>query len=96
MEQHRRGCGGDDFGDAGDVIHSLRRNGGECRVVGEAAHGVLEHNLAASQHPKGAAGKGTSGDGLAEHTIGGGEAVLRTGGQGIGLGDLGIHRLIAS
>jgi hypothetical protein len=56
----------------------------------------LEHNLAASEHPEGAAGKGAGRDGLVQQTVNGGKAAWRAGGQVNGLGGFGFHRLIAS
>ena len=96
VQQHRRGGGRGNLGEAGYVVDRLRGDCGGDFVVGEAAQRAGEHNLAATQHPEGAAGKGVSGDGLVQHAAGGGKPALRGGRRGNGQSFFRIHRLLAS
>jgi hypothetical protein len=76
VEQHGRGGGGGNLGEAGHVVDGLRCDGGRGFVIGKAAQRVLEHNFTAGQHSEGAAGKGAGGDGLVQHAAGGGKTAV--------------------
>jgi len=81
VEEHGGGRGGDDLGEAGDVKDSIGSDGGRVVVVGEAPKRIVENDIPGREYREGTSGKGASGDGVAEHLMGGGE-LAGLGGQG--------------
>ena len=67
-EEHGSGRGCRHLGEAGNVVDGLSRDGGRVLFIGEAAQRTFKNNLAVCKHAKGAAGKGTGGDGFLQNS----------------------------
>ena len=74
IEQHGGRGGGEDLGDAGQIVDGHRSYGGRSGVIGEAAHCVESQDFPVEQDAKCRTGKGALSDGTFQNGVSGGEA----------------------
>lgn len=67
MEKHCSSGGDGDFGDAGDVVECVWRDGGRIYVVGLVAEGGVKQDLVIGEDAEGATGEGMGSYGFLKH-----------------------------